>query len=120
MAKCVVCYEDIADERAALGYTTCLVHGDADAQADIESKKKRTAPASNKQGYVYLGEGEAARKAALDIGRKDGGLSESSQDIPRIVTIVPLPPKPITKPKRKRKLVAIVFENGGRRVILEK
>jgi hypothetical protein len=120
MAKCVVCHEDIADERSVLGYTTCLVHGDKDAQADIESKKKRVGINYSKGNYVYLGDERAARKAALDMGRKDGGLAESSQDISRIVTLVPTAPKQVVQPKRKRKLLAIVFENGGRRVILEK
>lgn len=119
MVKCKLCPEEVSEQRLQIGYNLCLSCGDKEAQEDIASKKKRVGINHSKGTYVYLGEGEAARKAALDIGRKDGGLAESSQDIPRIVTLLPLAPKPILKPKQKRKLLAIVFENGGRRVILE-
>ena len=66
MAVCQECGSDYADARAALGYDTCLVCGEAEAQVEVKRKAKCIAPLFNKGAYQYVGSFEAAK----DAGRK--------------------------------------------------
>ena len=56
--NCKVCGEEIDERRAALGYTTCLEHGE-------DRKEFTVAPAYNKGGYQLI-----TRSCVKDIGRK--------------------------------------------------
>ena len=54
---CVVCAEEFSEKRAALGYTTCLKHGEP-------LKTFTVAPAYNKGAYQVI-----TNKNVKDIGR---------------------------------------------------
>lgn len=52
---CICCrIEEVESGRAALGYNTCLVCGQAAAQEETEAKKRRVAIAFPKGAYQYI------------------------------------------------------------------
>lgn len=54
MAECIECGSDYPDERARLGYDTCLKCGDLIARVQKAFKAQQVAPHFNKGGYQYL------------------------------------------------------------------
>lgn len=52
--ECVICGDEYEEERARLGYDTCLTDGQKEAELEMEEKFQRTAPAFNKGGYQYI------------------------------------------------------------------
>ena len=54
---CIVCGEEFSEKRAALGYKTCLLHGETEREFTI-------APAYNKGAYQVI-----SRQNVKDIGR---------------------------------------------------
>jgi len=54
MTECVICGDGYDDERAELGFDTCLVCGQEVAEREMEEKFQRTAPAFNKGAYMYI------------------------------------------------------------------
>ena len=54
---CIVCGEEFSEKRAALGYETCLRHGETEREFTI-------APAYNKGAYQVI-----SRQNVKDIGR---------------------------------------------------
>ena len=63
--SCVECGEAYNPKRKALGYDTCLVCGDAEAEKQANRKARCTAPAFNKGAYMYI----TNRSMAKEIGR---------------------------------------------------
>lgn len=66
MQKRCRCHRVISADRSKLGLTTCLTCGATDAQAERELMQKRVAPASNKQGLVYMGPADVAAQNLRD------------------------------------------------------
>ena len=58
MAECVECGDDYSDERANLGYNTCLSCGAKEAKKQAIAKSKRIAPLFNKGGLQFITDGE--------------------------------------------------------------
>lgn len=63
--ECIKCGEIYNPKRAALGYKTCLVCGDIEAEIEVVRKAKCVAPAFNKGAYQYIGN----KEDALLVGR---------------------------------------------------
>jgi hypothetical protein len=52
---CIVCeIEEVDPRRVALGYNTCLICGEVEAQKEIDLKKERIAIAYDKGAYQYI------------------------------------------------------------------
>lgn len=52
---CIICgIEEVDPRRIALGYDTCLVCGEVEAQEESERKNRRIAPAYDKGAYQYI------------------------------------------------------------------
>lgn len=60
MAVCKQCHEEYPDARKALGYSTCLQCGEADAQKESNFRKTCIAPAYNKGPVMYISSPELA------------------------------------------------------------
>jgi len=112
---CVVCDFPVSEGRLKIGYVTCLRCGDQDAQEDIRAKQKRVGVAYNKGGYQYLGEGEEAKQAALDVGRKDGGFAKPNES--KNFYYSPIPKTTEVRKVKKRKMLGIRYENGDRFIV---
>ncbi len=54
---CIVCGQEFSEKRAALGYDTCLLHGESERTFTV-------APAYNKGAYQVI-----SRQNVKDIGR---------------------------------------------------
>jgi len=65
MAECENCSDQYSNARADLGFGTCLVCGEKDANVERQRKAKCIAPAFNKGPMTYIGSVEQAK----DIGR---------------------------------------------------
>jgi len=65
MAICERCDGEFSDGREKLGYKTCLVCGEEDAQIEIEKKKLRVATPYNKGPYMFI----TSRSMVKDLGR---------------------------------------------------
>lgn len=69
MAYCIECEDEYSDKRLALGYDTCLECGRKEAIQEARRKAKRTAPAYNKGGYMYMSDDTIKHDLAA-MGRK--------------------------------------------------
>jgi len=54
MAICYKCGDDFSEKRLSLGYRTCLVCGDKEANTEANRLRKCVAPAYNKGAYMYV------------------------------------------------------------------
>lgn len=59
--SCLECGAQYSAKRKALGYTTCLDCGAAEANKEMERRSKCVAPAFNKGAYQYVGSFEEAK-----------------------------------------------------------
>ena len=66
MFCCRKCNEEIEQRRADLGYKVCLDCGEKMALAEIALKRKSCVP-GHKQGYFFIGSGEAAKQNVLAL-----------------------------------------------------
>ena len=55
MATCIKCYSEFPDKRKELGYKTCIVCGEKEANKEAIRRSKCTAPLFNKGAYQYIG-----------------------------------------------------------------
>tara|TARA_S200000501_G_C20815152_1_gene740207 strand:+ start:963 stop:1160 length:198 start_codon:yes stop_codon:yes gene_type:complete len=56
MAVCIKCYNSYPDKRLSLGYRTCIVCGDKEANKEVIRKSTCIAPLFNKGAYQYIGD----------------------------------------------------------------
>lgn len=66
MANCKLCGEEFSDRRKALGYETCLICGEEDAQLEIREKSGRVGVAYNKGPLQFI----TSMEMVKDLGRK--------------------------------------------------
>jgi hypothetical protein len=64
------CGNQVSDERAATGMTTCIVCGDKDARTEISQKQTRTGVPYNKGATMYLGDPNTAKQILLEGGNR--------------------------------------------------
>lgn len=60
------CGNSIHPKRLELGYFTCLLCGEKEAQKEATRKARSAAPAYNKGAYQYV----TSKQMAKDVGRK--------------------------------------------------
>lgn len=104
------CGAGISDERAKLGYASCLQCGAEQAQAETQEKSNRVALAYNKGAYMYMGPVEAA-KSNLQGGMNSQGRSTATIGVDSTPTVVAKPPVK-QKVVHKRKAIGIMWIEG--------